>query len=396
MIRSFTVGSLLLSSFAGCAPEGDVAVDEAVPVDGNSMNKIYGGDAPDAWYHDAVVSLHSRSSSTGAVTKSPFCTGTLISTTVVMTAAHCVTSGSSTLAANRVAIYVGDDPGTDLSSHDYTVTRVERHPSYSSSTLYYDIALIELTSAVTESVTPVPPLPSSLALTSADAGINLNFAGFGYTETGAYGDKMQIDLPLGGMGCSVDGCSGSSSSTLQFSYEQDGGNGPCSGDSGGPAFVDRSGTIYVAGMTSYGDAACTRYGVSSHAAAMWSFIDDFLGTDTTTTTTDTGTETCSGYEATYTGTLTGAADSEIEPNDTYYTTTVTGTHAASLTGPSSADFDLYLYKYNSRQRRWSAVASSEGNASSELISYSGAKANYYWLVYSYSGSGDYTLCTNTP
>ena len=52
----------------------------------------------------------------------------------------------------------------------------------------------------------------------------------------------------------------------------------------------------------------------------------------------------------------GTGASQIQPNGTYYQTTVTGTHTGVLTGPASgADFDLYLQKWNGTA--WANVAS---------------------------------------
>ena len=58
-----------------------------------------------------------------------------------------------------------------------------------------------------------------------------------------------------------------------------------------------------------------------------------------------------------------------------------------LRGPSGADFDLYLYKWNGYG--WSQVASATSSDSNEDINYSGTSGYYYWEVYSYSGSGSF-------
>ena len=106
----------------------------------------------------------------------------------------------------------------------------------------------------------------------------------------------------------------------------------------------------------------------------------------------TGGGGCSGTN--FTGTLTGAGDQEFEPNGTYYYVGSSGTHSGDLTGPSGTDFDLYLWKWNGSS--WSTVASSLSASSSESINYSGTSGYYAWRVYSYSGSGNYDLCLDTP
>lgn len=77
-----------------------------------------------------------------------------------------------------------------------------------------------------------------------------------------------------------------------------------------------------------------------------------------------------------------------------YTSSVSGTHTGKLTGPSGPDFDLYLQKWNGSS--WASVASGTGSTATENVTYSGTSGSYRWRVYSYSGSGSFTLCTTKP
>jgi subtilisin family serine protease len=106
-----------------------------------------------------------------------------------------------------------------------------------------------------------------------------------------------------------------------------------------------------------------------------------------------GTTPPPGNSFTYTGTLSGTGASAIQPNGTYYQSTVSGAHTAALTG-TGADFDLFLLKWNGST--WVQVAASEGATSTENINYSGTAGYYYWKILSYSGSGSYTLVTTRP
>jgi aqualysin 1 len=101
-----------------------------------------------------------------------------------------------------------------------------------------------------------------------------------------------------------------------------------------------------------------------------------------------------GCGTTYNGSLSRTGSSQIQPNGTYYQSNASGTHKACLTGPAGADFDLYLYKWNGS--RWVAVAASEGSTAIESITYTGTAGYYEWEVYSYSGSGSYTLQISHP
>ncbi|MEV6600024.1 M4 family metallopeptidase [Actinoplanes sp. NPDC051346] len=71
-----------------------------------------------------------------------------------------------------------------------------------------------------------------------------------------------------------------------------------------------------------------------------------------------------------------------------------GPHTACLSGPATADFDLYLDK--SVGGRWSTVARSTGDTSREAIAYTGTTGTYRYRVVSYAGSGDAVLGWNAP
>jgi subtilisin family serine protease len=95
----------------------------------------------------------------------------------------------------------------------------------------------------------------------------------------------------------------------------------------------------------------------------------------------------------YAGTLSGAGDSDVHPNGTYYQA-VAGTHRGVLTGPTGTDFDLALYRWFGFY--WARVAVSESATSTETIDYNGTAGYYYWRIYSYTGSGSYTFCLTRP
>ena len=96
-----------------------------------------------------------------------------------------------------------------------------------------------------------------------------------------------------------------------------------------------------------------------------------------------------------TGTLSSTGDFDYHPGGSYYFSSITGAHKGCLVGPASgADFDLYLQKWNGSA--WVIVARSESATSNETISYTGTSGYYRWQVYSYSGSGNYTLWTVRP
>lgn len=94
----------------------------------------------------------------------------------------------------------------------------------------------------------------------------------------------------------------------------------------------------------------------------------------------------------YTGTL-GSRASAYLPSSSGFAA-VAGLHSGRLSGPASADFDLFLQRRSGSS--WVIAARSEGSTSTESIDYTGSANTYRWRVFAYSGSGTYSLCVKTP
>jgi len=220
--------------------------------------------------HMGVVALYN--------TQGAMCTGTLISRKVVLTAAHCAQGVN---ISNLNVMF-----GTDIQSASSTwlgVVDSEVHPYYNPGGDYeapdHDIALLRLNQDAPSDVSSIPYLPEAYSLTSSDIGSPLTYVGFGVTGGGGQNTrKYYFDGALGAICDGPSQCSygGAVVAPYCIAYSNQYG-GPCSGDSGGPALVERGGIEYVAGVTSYGDQNCEYYGVSTKVDRFQDFIEDFIG-----------------------------------------------------------------------------------------------------------------------
>ncbi|MFI6587387.1 S1 family peptidase [Embleya sp. NPDC050493] len=158
------------------------------------------------------------------------------------------------------------------------------------------------------------------------------------------------------------------------------------GDSGG-SFISGS---QAQGVTSGGSGNCSSGGETYHQP-----VNEILQTYGLTLATGGGNPPtgCAGAQNTYSGTLASGAQA-VQPNNSYYETTASGTHTGCLTGPAGADFDLTLQKWNGST--WTNVAEGTTPEADETISYNGTAGRYRYIVLAYSGSGSYTLGVSKP
>ncbi|MBI5547224.1 MAG: serine protease [Deltaproteobacteria bacterium] len=253
-------GLAALAAVAGC--------NGPAPQLGTSQQRIIQGTPDTTAAHQAVVALLIRR---GA--KRSLCSGTLITERVVLTAAHCLNEVPDP-AAYRVGF--GDDLRVDAAMTWRDVEAVRFHPGYNSQDKVNDIGLLRMAEAAPAGVSPISYLPRSLAIVPADVGASADVVGFGEDEQQAPGVKRHLTRPIASV-CEGSAClaGGGQCPANSIGFTQENG-GACSGDSGGPALVLRSGTEYVAGVTSFGDLACLDFGCSTKVDAFQDFIEVFL------------------------------------------------------------------------------------------------------------------------
>lgn len=328
---------------------------------------------------------------------SSFCGGTLIAANWVLTAAHCVSRRSS------VYVRVGANRLSDRSQGESIRSAgVYNHPSYRSVGAGYDIALIKLSrNARLDSYTRPASLPSNSVESILDrAGKTAVVSGWGDLYSGARRGSdvlREVEIPItpDPRRCGSNGAL--PRNVICGNYYQ--GKDSCQGDSGGPLAQSYNGRFYVLGVVSYG-RGCSGDGVYTRVNAYLSWIQQVSGV-----VANAGGNTGGGN----TGGNTGGGAPRPTSQIVYSTTFNKGEYKfaplrgfrfaggalkAELKGDHSADFDLYLEKYNGST--WTTVARSTTYfRSDEVLQYQAAAGTYRWKVRAWEGGGYVTL-TQTP
>lgn len=213
---------------------------------------------------------------------STLCSGSVIASSWIVTAAHCVQG----VDAGRISAYAGITNLTERSgSSQLAVSSVIVHPDFNAQTFQNDIALIGLAA-------PIVPSPSLQAVrlpTGVDpaqwpaAGTPAQVSGWGSTSFGGspsgnlLAGQVQVLLGPGQAGCGDYG-SGFVPAQVICAGTPSGGVDACQGDSGGPLIVTEAGVPVLAGLTSVGnECALARYpGLYTRITAFLPWIEQYV------------------------------------------------------------------------------------------------------------------------
>lgn len=220
--------------------------------------------APDRGGHPSVGALVSPTRFTDGTWA--YCSGTLITSTVFLTAAHCAEDGGPAIVTFDPAYVAGDATYTGTFHVDPLYPGPTSNP--------HDVAVVVLDRAVTEIVPSLLPaagslsnLPKDQLITSVGYGANMvthGPGGHGYL----YNDVRRV---------ATGTLNATNTAWLRASMNSALGNGgTCFGDSGGPNFLGTSNI--VAATTIMGDSVCraTNVDYRMDSAAARAFLVRFV------------------------------------------------------------------------------------------------------------------------
>ncbi|OLF12576.1 S1 family serine peptidase [Actinophytocola xanthii] len=273
-----TVGKTRLATSAAPAP---LAIDEKVPgpeTRPNGPNKrIVGGAPASLGEYPYFVSLQSSSGGTGDF----FCGGSLLTTTKVLTAAHCV-DGGTTPASLQVTV-----GGTTLSGGDVGVVRnisgIAVHPGWNPGTFQNDVAVLTLASPITRTDSGAQwlRLAQGNELNLVDPGDTSTVIGHGSTGLASSSNQLlEVAVPIQAdatmtqpqvYGSDFD------PATMIGAGPLAGGQDSCQGDSGGPLVITSPTQDIQVGDVSWGTGCAlpNKPGVYGelHQGGMQSFVN---------------------------------------------------------------------------------------------------------------------------
>jgi trypsin len=206
--------------------------------------------------------------------RSQFCGGTLVAPDVVLTAAHCVDNSIVRKDATRLHVVSGTAfyaAGGDRVS----ITAINIHPQWDSSTMAFDFAILKLARA-TSAGTPIP-----IQAASPGPGTVGRVSGWGARAEGGQGtpDLLAVDLPVVDRSTcnAADSYGGAITSSMLCAGVREGGLDSCQGDSGGPFVAGVPSAPRLMGVVSWGEG-CGRqlkYGIYADVANVVSWIRSF-------------------------------------------------------------------------------------------------------------------------
>lgn len=260
LTRTLTwLSTFAIAALMGCGSPTSEANDTAETAD--SQNAIIGGTVHTG--DPSIVALYAKEPDKMA---GSLCTATVISPTVVLTAAHCVHPDLVGAKAEFSVLTAPDLTDKTKPSPRLKVKEVHWDPMFSRATILngHDIAV-----AILESPTTLTPIPwNKDALATDLKGKNVRLVGYGLNDSinqkGA-GVKRQLSIKLN----NFDDKFVKTGSLIPW-------KGICQGDSGGPVLATIGGKETVIGVNSFGIILCLAESNSTRVDSYRAFVEKYL------------------------------------------------------------------------------------------------------------------------
>ncbi|KAJ2518356.1 hypothetical protein GGI11_000478 [Coemansia sp. RSA 2049] len=255
---------------------------------GPSNERIIGGtESAPGEYPSAVTLQIITSDGVG------LCGGTLITSSAIVTAAHCVYDFTQGKVVNAQSIRVGYGSNSRSSQTIVTAQRVDVNPSFDPNETVNDIAIVSIEPVeLGQSVNVAPIYSGSLAqgaqLTAVGWGLTVTDGGAGAPNGGLPDRLLDTQIVVGSQAnCSkfIPGYTSSNGPQICTENALHPGDDTCQGDSGTGVFILSEGKRFLAGLTSYGanlqgNPTCALddgFAVYTHVSYYRTFIDSIVG-----------------------------------------------------------------------------------------------------------------------
>ena len=194
----------------------------------------------------------------------PYCSGTLVSATSFVTAAHCVTDLPPGVSLRGLSFAPSPFEDPQLGSHLVAIGGIHWHPAFQSTDMFFDVAVIDLAAPVGGPYGTLPTLGSLEPLQSAKgpASVDFTIVGYGWEQFVPHSSGLGVRLAATSRLLGIDYATKRQpgnldvSSVLKLTNEPAQGGGICYSDSGGPHFMSSDPTV-VAAISVAGTMNCT-------------------------------------------------------------------------------------------------------------------------------------------
>ncbi|XP_041769507.1 brachyurin-like [Anopheles merus] len=206
------------------------------------------------------------------------CGGSVLTNNYILTAAHCVISGASTLALGGTAIIGAHNRDAAEPSQQriaFSTAGIRAHPGYTLTNIRNDIAVVRLNSPITFTDRIQPARLPARSDTRQFGGFTGTVSGFGRTSDASQATSSVVMFTTNPVLTNADCIAQWNAVVIEpqnVCLSGAGGRSSCNGDSGGPLAVQDGGSLQI-GVVSFGSAAGCAIGMPSVYARVSFFLD---------------------------------------------------------------------------------------------------------------------------